>query len=162
MKHIVNINYRGRVLSKLDNEDFARKNPPQMLIYKCEDNCKLIVFKSGKCHIMGCKKPITNVEGFPLPILLTGIMSVTACFDMQQPIHLYTLAMNLGQSRCMYEPELFPALRITKDYLPYCVNVFSSGKVTILGIKGIQVDKLCHSVRSYIHQWINRSQSTAQ
>ena len=47
--------------------------------------------------------------------------------------NLYKLAK---VTKCWFEPELFPALRLTK-YDPVCVNVFSTGKIVILGLKNL-------------------------
>ena len=51
--------------------------------------------------------------------------------------------------KCCYEPELFPALRVTK-YDPLCVNVFPSGKIVILGIKTMNYSHVVNNVLKYI------------
>ena len=35
---------------------------------------------------------------------------------------------------CVYEPELFPALRL-REYKPMSVNIFTTGKVTVCGLR---------------------------
>lgn len=55
--------------------------------------------------------------------------------------------------KCSYEPELFPALRMT-EFNPMCVNVFSSGKIVIMGLKTISycdfVNDVINSLCYYI------------
>ena len=45
----------------------------------------------------------------------------------------------------MFEPELFPALRYIK-YNPLCVNIFSSGKVVILGLKTLDFKSITSAI----------------
>ena len=45
----------------------------------------------------------------------------------------------------MFEPELFPALRYNK-YNPLCVNIFSSGKIVILGLKNLNFKSMVNAI----------------
>ena len=45
----------------------------------------------------------------------------------------------------MFEPELFPALRIL-TYNPICVNVFATGKVVLLGLRSMDYDNFVQIV----------------
>ena len=50
---------------------------------------------------------------------------------------------------CTYEPELFPALRLT-EFNPLCVNVFHMGKIVILGIKTLDYEHVVDTISLYI------------
>ena len=152
---IVNINYKGFVSNAelyIDRSELAKKQPPQALTFKCKNGATLLVFSSGKCRVMGCKTPITSIAHgmFPLPVKITHIQSVTATVDLGYSVNLIKLAQHLGSQSCMFEPEIFPALRITKKFNPVCVNVFASGKVTILGLKTINISSICQKIKSYL------------
>lgn len=123
------------------------QRPPQMLVYKTSIG-KLLIFKSGKCRLMGCKKPITNID---LPITDLQIQSVTATMDLGVKLDLPLLATRLTSSNCVYEPELFPALRLTRSFNPLCVNVFASGKVVILGLKTLDIKPTCIKVANCLN-----------
>ena len=152
---IVNINYRGYVPNVdkvLTLEHLAKLQPPQMIKLKNEKGT-LVVFKSGKCRLMGCKEPITSTKNlFPFPIVLTKMQSATVSMDVGTSLNLYKIAKSMGSRKCIYEPELFPALRITKELLPLCVNVFASGKVIILGIKHLNIVNVCKHVRGILNE----------
>lgn len=151
---IVNINYKGLVIKpdvNIDYEMLRKKQPPQMLSYKSKDGETLLVFASGKCRIMGCKKHISStMNKFPIPIRITQIQSVTATLDLGYTVNLYNLAKQIGTKRCLFEPEIFPALRITREFDPLCVNVFASGKVVIMGLKTLSIIKTCLKVKHFI------------
>ena len=70
-------------------------------------------------------------ESFP-PVT---IQTMTATFQFPTPINLHKLT---DCCNSLYNPELFPAVLI-QTYKPISVNVFSSGKVTICGLKDIDV-----------------------
>ena len=61
------------------------------------------------------------------------MQSVTVVEKLNQTLNLHKLSVMLDCD-AMYEPELFPALRFLK-FNPMCVNIFSTGKVIILGIR---------------------------
>ncbi len=152
---IVNINFRGRVLIPMEKMDtIPGSNVPHIKILKCGTNGKLLVFSSGKCRLMGCKKVMPDKDQFPIPVALDAIQCITVRMDMNHTINLLHLSNSLGPNRCMFEPELFCALRITQDFRPLCVNVFASGKVMILGIKTLNIKKICKRVRKYINNYI--------
>ena len=153
---IVNISYRGRVTCPLSELKFSLPmKSPQMLKYKCGNDMKLLVFKSGKCRLMGCKQPITRPIKCEVPYILTSLMSLTLTMDMGEGrrVNLYKLAVHLTCKECIYEPELFPAVRLTK-FSPLCVNVFQSGKDVILGLKSFTYDKLCTSIRQVLSDFL--------
>ena len=103
------------------------------------------MFPNGKCRIMGCKKPIIE-KYLPFSIKIEKIQSITVCMNLNQNINLNDMAQNVP---CTYEPELFPALRLT-EFNPLCVNVFHSGKIIILGIKSLDYEELLNTISLYI------------
>ena len=144
---IRNINYRGFVDPKeLIGLQFSTWKPCQYI--DRDGPYTLIFFRNGKCRIMGCKKPI-DTKLIKYKIKNIQIQSVTVTIDLGTTVNLYQLSgkkllylnfynITLEKLRMnsLHEPELFPALRYTK-YNPLCVNVFSSGKVVILGLKSL-------------------------
>ena len=138
---IVNINYRGRITCNIGDIQFPEmRAPPKQLVMECGNGEKLLIFPSGKCRLMGCKSSVQCVSHYPIPIVLTNIFSVTVVMNIQRRIDLRQLATRLGNKKCIYEPELFPALRLTK-FNPLCVNVFASGKIVIFGMKKVKHEK---------------------
>ncbi len=121
---IINVNYQGYYEAKLD---FSNLPSPQMIVLPLSDGSKLLMFKSGKCRMMGSRTNI--VPSIPDYVTITKIQSITAMFHLGHTLVLSKFA-HLG----MYEPELFPALRL-KAFNPMCVNVFGTGKVIVMGIK---------------------------
>ena len=155
MIRIVNINYRGKVTCPLSALDFPTPmQPPHMLVYKCKDQhgAKLIVFRTGKCRLMGCKEPVTKPPKCQVPYILTNLMSLTLTMNVGHHVNLYKLSTKLGCKRCMYEPEIFPAARLLQ-FNPACVNVFQSGKVTILGYKSMSWGTLSTEITNILRDF---------
>ena len=142
---LANINYRGHVTECISGLSFNQWKPRQY-VQKCPDfTC--IIFPSGKCRIMGCRKPITTDCGkLPFGIIIDRIQSITVTTQLDQTINLYKLAM---ATECIYEPELFPALRLT-SFRPLCVNVFSSGKIVILGIQTLDYETTVNLIKNHV------------
>jgi TATA-box binding protein (TBP) (component of TFIID and TFIIIB) len=101
----------------------------------------MIIFENGKCRIMGCKEPL-DIPNFPYPVLNIKIVSITVTGNIHKTINLHKLSK---KTKCTYEPELFPALRLL-NYNPLCVNVFSTGKVVILGLKTLEYQSLVKTI----------------
>jgi TATA-box binding protein (TBP) (component of TFIID and TFIIIB) len=135
---LVNINYKASVLhDQLKHLQF-RRQPPIMAIVKISKfRCTIIVFKTGKCRVMGLKQELTqdNIDNeFPLKMKLGSIQSCTFSIDFQAgPINLIKLNNSLKRES-IYEGELFPALRLV-HMSPLCVNIFQSGKCVITGAR---------------------------
>jgi len=133
---IKNINYKARVApGQVKIVDFTKIDgyPPHQKIIKIANGAKMIIFPSGKCRIMGLKRALD----FALPIRVTNLelQSITAVYNLGQAVNLRKLATQvLPRGSFVYEPELFPALRLT-SFNPMCVNVFSTGKIVILGLR---------------------------
>ena len=152
---IRNINYVGQALESVSHLDY-RKTPPYMHVCKCA-NYTLVIFKCGKCRLMGCRQPLLTrilLDG-PVKIAIQRIQSVTVTFDMKSMLKLSHLGnfCHRENIRYLYEPELFPALRLS-TFDPICVNVFASGKCVVLGIKHLCYQKY---VKRIMHL-INRSE----
>lgn len=147
---LCNINYHARLLETVDHLPF-RLQPPYMYVHDCE-KFKIIIFKSGKCRIMGCHEPLTKLDDLPFKLQITRIMSVTVKFTTPKPINLNNLGMYCYHEKLKYifEPELFPALRLAM-YNPLCVNVFASGKCIILGIKHLCFQKYIRTIQRLIN-----------
>ena len=140
---IANINYRAHLMEPIDPSLFRRVPPAMAIISVQQLHCKIIVFKSGKCRIMGLKKPITQQcidRQFPIKLKLGPVLSCTRTIDFQMcAINLPRLANLLGTKRAVYEVEIFPALRLT-EFAPLCVNVFHTGKCVITGLKSTTIN----------------------
>ena len=149
---ICNINYVARALEPVNHLPFQQLTP-YMYAFK-GDKCTLVVFRSGKCRVMGCKGPITtcDIESFPIKVLIKRIQSVTILFDMHRALQLTKLGNYCYKNSIayMFEPELFPALRLY-TFNPLCVNVFASGKSVILGVKHRRYRKLVTKVETLIN-----------
>ena len=118
---IVNINYSGFLLENTSKFEF-RSNKPKQYVEKCK-NYTIIIFGNGKCRIMGCKKPILS-SSLPYKITNLVIQSITLTENIGQSVNLFEIALKLKE-KAMYEPELFPALRVI-FFIPMCVNLFAS------------------------------------
>ena len=133
---ITNINYKAFPISDTERFKFCTTTPQQCVIKTGEYT--IIIFRTGSCRIMGCKKEPTNL---PFNIKIERIQSLTVTSDYGKKINLYKLA-NFLKEEAFYEPELFPALRFI-TYNPLCVNVFASGKVVFMGLKTLAcIDQL--------------------
>ena len=147
---IVNINYSGQFLENTNLLKFSTWKPKQY-IHKCKDYT-IIIFKSGKCRIMGCKTELL-ISTLPFKINNIKIQSLTISESLGETVNLYKLAVKLDRD-AMYEPELFPALRLLK-FNPLCVNIFASGKIIILGIKTIDCDDIISNIIKTISDYIS-------
>jgi TATA-box binding protein (TBP) (component of TFIID and TFIIIB) len=146
---LANINYKGRVSSKdVANLEFPNKKPCQ-IVYKTKD-FTIIIFKSGSCRIMGCREPIKSLDKLPFQILIERIQSITATTHLGKSINLYALC---HATRCIFEPELFPAARVI-EFNPLCVNVFSTGKIVVLGLKDLHFSDIFDKIVSYINDLV--------
>ena len=150
---IVNINYKGQLApGELEKIDFQKKiKPPVQKVLRTSSfgGCMLI-FPSGKFRLMGLKKPITSYENLPLLPASVTLQSATITDYYGESINLSMLANELTSARCIYEPELFRAARLL-DFNPLYVNVFSTGKIVILGVKDIDnYDELLVKVSAVI------------
>ena len=134
---IANINYKATVQGEL----FSEINFKSYQYVHDTGEFKIIFFKSGKCRIMGCKRPLCRkIIAFSscLKIRVQRIQSITFTHDLQRTINLFKLSKS--SYMIQYEPEIFPAARLM-DFRPLCVNVFASGKIVITGLRTLQFQK---------------------
>lgn len=159
MLQLTNVNYKGWLSSsEMRRINFHIKpytpSPHQVIIAIKElNNAKLLVFPSGKCRLMGMKRLFDVRRGDRLPVKVNSfqLQSASAVINFGQRINLIHLAKSLPRGIFMYEPELFPALRLT-IFNPLCVNVFSSGKIVILGLKETtNQQRLTEDILGYIN-----------
>src|SRR5271156_4423858 len=146
MDLVSNANYRGAMkhvieLAKLHNKipnSILHKKPHQLVVKDIKGT--ILFFRSGKFRVMGC---IDELDATFLAYRYTLLIS-----DKEFPtgtLQSYTSNSHLGfkvnlekmaatSNIAVYEPELFPALRIRK-YYPASVNVFTTGKVIVCGLR---------------------------
>ena len=160
MEFVSNANYKGDIDELIDLEELSRKIPnsvlymkPRQLIVK-DPKGTLVLFGSGKFRTMGCidyfeasslackylEKAVYPFLSFPF----IDLQSYTLKCQLGFHVNLEKMASSVP---CVYEPELFPALRL-KQYKPVCVNVFTTGKVVICGLKDLQQ---VHDIMKYLH-----------
>ena len=122
---ITNINYVAHSLESVEHLPF-RTTSPYMHVHKSQ-KYTMIIFKCGKCRLMGCKQPIRTkiVDDGPVKVSISRIQSVSVTFDVGAPLSLSQLGnfCHRESIRYLLIPELFPALRLTQ-FNPLCVNIF--------------------------------------
>ena len=65
-----------------------------------------------------------------------SIQNIVATYDLKRKLDLATIA---SHHRLEFEPELFPAVRYRIEDLKVTVNIFHTGKCTILGAKTVEI-----------------------
>ena len=64
------------------------------------------------------------------------IQNIVATYDHCKPLSLYHIA----ERHCLeFEPEMFPAVRYRIPDIAVTVNIFHTGKCTILGAKSTEI-----------------------
>jgi len=53
------------------------------------------------------------------------------------------------KTNCIYEPEIFPGLRLIV-FNPLCVNIFHSGKLVITGLKTLDFYDNVDIIKTYV------------
>ena len=156
--NVVNVNYRSRHDKSIDLKSVHSLLPnnsklclkPLQLVIRDEKGGTIIFFSNGKLRIMGC---IDELEATFLAYKY--IMMIDDDCDFQ-PVYSQTMTvrvvtnMRINLSKFVhetslaaaapflqYEPELFPAV-LVKKFKPISVNVFSSGKIIMCGVRDIQ------------------------
>jgi TATA-box binding protein (TBP) (component of TFIID and TFIIIB) len=115
-----------------------QQKQPEQYIIKFDNKSTMLIFKSGKFRVMGNGSPeavignilcvatqLTNV------IPNVSMQTMTGVYKYDKRIHLHKL-MDVVDG--FLDLENFPAVQI-KKFKPIHVNVFSSGCVTICGLK---------------------------
>lgn len=142
--------------SDIDNIKLTTKVPIQIIIRLKYGT--LLIFNSGQYRCMG-KVSLTNVNHMlnsiqciiSDSIMQPHLVSETVVFNMHSsicPLNLYLLAEKYkNNANVRFECELFPALTL-HFWKPLHVNVFSSGKVIVLGFNA-------SSIIYNVDNWIN-------
>ena len=147
---ITNINYKGKVSNDIISKMKFPVGKPSQVVDK-SGKYTIIFFRSGNCRIMGCKKPLEKYD-LQYDIENIRMQSLSVVVNLGITINLYKLSK---LTRCWFEPELFPALRLNK-YDPICVNVFASGKVVILGLKNLNYKGYVDNIISDLYNLIDK------
>lgn len=112
---------------------------PNMWKFSIPKKWTMLLFNSGAFRIMGRNfdaRIVIDYFSSQLKCVETiecCLQSETYVFNLGKSINLYLFNLNFtDRQHILYEAELFPAIRITY-WDNVCVNVFSSGKVIILG-----------------------------
>ena len=146
MDLIQNANYRGDMMHSVDLCRLHRRipnsvlyNKPHQLVVK-DHKGTILFFQSGKFRIMGCIDELEAtfllysytilINDYEFPMVT--LQSYTATSHLGFTVNLEKLAASMVTA--IYEPELFPALRI-REYNPASVNVFTTGKVIVCGLR---------------------------
>jgi TATA-box binding protein (TBP) (component of TFIID and TFIIIB) len=87
-------------------------------------------------RIMGRAAAAASPLSTPFPFEITSVMTFSASSQLREPIHLRDFSVYFSKI-VQYEPELFPAVRLV-CFNPVCVNLFSTAKVTMLGLRSRQ------------------------
>jgi TATA-box binding protein (TBP) (component of TFIID and TFIIIB) len=143
---LANINYKARTSAHHVHHLPFRQRPPKMYTEAHHDGSTIVIFPSGKCRIMGCKWFPVDL---PYGMKVKRMQSATVTLDLERQFNLIRLSHRL--KNCQYEPELFPAIRLM-DFNPLCVNVFASGKVTIVGLRRLNYKHIIKRVYKYIDE----------
>lgn len=146
---IVNVNYRGSLTKNIDLDMLQQLIPnsyqchkPKQLIIK-DEKAVIMFFSTGNFRILKC---IDEIEASLIAYNYTSlidneeyptiyIQSMTVKVTLNKNINLTKLKNMVTDAH--YEPELFPAVTIRK-FKPVSINVFSSGKIMICGVREIE------------------------
>ena len=127
---------------------------PTMISWKLRNNKTILLFPNGTIQLLGqlTDKQITSCQ-----LLLQKLLKRNSLSEPQ--VKTMTVVCNLKRTfsftnlsstnqHFFYEPELFPALQITK-WQPMHVTLFHTGKVVFTGVKNIDdVYPVIDSLRS--------------
>ena len=108
----------------------------------------------GKQYLNG--RIIKEFAAFPIDWHSLQIQTMSAVYHSTPgkivPLSLVEELRKTGK-KCLYEPELFPAIRFLQ-FSPVCVNLFvHSGKVTLLGLKSeLQGRMICKQLKAVLHE----------
>src|SRR5271163_519707 len=161
---IVNYVHKGNLEEKLDLA--ALKNliqhpnlvtirhqtkQPEQLILKFANQNTLIFFKSGAFRLMGRNDELDAhfivyevIALFSDKIPNIILQTMTATYNYNQKIHLCALAKEEGMR---YMSEFFPAVQIRNRFPTTHINIFSSGKITVTGVKDAL---LLNEIKTYL------------
>jgi TATA-box binding protein (TBP) (component of TFIID and TFIIIB) len=159
---VVNANYRATLSKSIDLIQLSTIipnskicNKPFQLIVKDKEGIVLF-FNNGKLRTMGC---IDELEATFLTYKYTTLIdqeeyptiffqSMTVKVTLNNAINLDILKNLIPESQ--YEPELFPAV-LVRQFKPISVNIFSTGKIMICGIKELEtISTIMHDLNNQL------------
>ena len=113
------------------------KQPEQLLIKFASGNT-MIIFKTGSFRMMGKDDSLDAhfniyeiIAQFSGQVPEVTTQNMTVCHNFEHRINLSELTK---ESIAIYTAEHFPAVQI-RLFHPIHINIFSSGKVTLTGVK---------------------------
>ena len=151
--NVINANYRSAHDKPVNLKKFHILLPkisklhvkPSQLVIK-DAKGTVLFFSNGKMRIMGC---IDELEATFLAYKYTSMLddddnfqpvysqSMTVRVVFNSKINLIKFVRESKILPLQYQPELFPAV-LLKKFKPISVNVFSSGKIIMCGVRDIQ------------------------
>jgi TATA-box binding protein (TBP) (component of TFIID and TFIIIB) len=152
MEFVCNANYKGDLHQSIDLIKLSQKLPNSKFHHK---PCQLVVkdtkgtvifFNNGKFRVMGCIDELDasflvfdyiikiNKNSIDFPSIQLQTFTSRAQLGFRINLSKLAAAAASSSSTVIYEPELFPAVRICK-YNPASVNVFSTGSILVCGLK---------------------------
>ena len=147
---LVNANYKGKLEQVIDLGWMHTQVPhsvlhdkPSMLVIKDRGTGTMLLFGTGNFRVMGCKDHLeatlmaNKYAAYMETFTDVTLQSCTASFKLGFPVSLEKL--HSTYDNIMYEPELFPAMRLSV-FNPLCVNVFHTGAVVICGLRAQAAD----------------------
>jgi TATA-box binding protein (TBP) (component of TFIID and TFIIIB) len=163
---IINANFRSTHDKYIDLKNIHLFLPnvsklhtkPSQLVIKDEKGT-IIFFRNGKMRIMGCideldatflayKYTMMLDDDYNFQPVYLQSMTVRVTFNGNVRINLVKFARESSSLPLQFEPELFPAV-LLKKYKPISVNVFSSGKIIMCGVRDLeQVDVIIRDIKT--------------
>jgi TATA-box binding protein (TBP) (component of TFIID and TFIIIB) len=118
---------------------YHQTKQPEQLIIRFNTLNTMLVFNSGAFRMMGRDDSVkSDLHIFDIVSLFSDdipdlhLQTITVAHDFGRKINLQKLALVEGT---ILTAENFPAINLIKNFKPVHVNIFSTGKVTIIGIK---------------------------
>lgn len=162
--NVINANFRSSHDKPIDLKNVHLLLPnisklhikPSQLVIKDEKGT-IVFFSNGKMRIMGCIDELdATFLAYKYTMMLDDDCNFQPVYSQSMSIRVvYNVRINLNKFAresttlpLQYEPELFPAV-LLKKYKPISVNVFSSGKIIMCGVRDIQqVDDIMQDLKS--------------
>lgn len=130
---------------------------PKQIIIRLS-HYSILIFTTGQCRIMGrlsleeAQATIDSLSSIYTCIIdPLHMTSQTIVFNLDLyyvPINLYKIAHEFSNDKnVQFEPEIFPALSLY-HFKPLHVNVFTSGKVVVLGKEALLSGQ---SIKDWLH-----------
>jgi len=128
--------------------DYSDSNHPGMYVRFYKNGPTVTIYRTGSCNIRGASSKeeifknksvlddrISNlgIEGTISDFQITNIVFTS---DLEEPMDLNELSIQLGLENIEYEPEQFPGLvyRLDKGV----ILIFSSGKLVLTGFTDVE------------------------